>query len=131
MEEKDLKTFAKEAKFRFKKGFWKNYNEKKQEQIIMAKQHGMSENDAVKIQVEKAKREIKSQFDGKSDDDIFYEKVVQILRSNEIVLNPIKRLMDDEMYESLSDREKQKYILDLTEKFNEMKKRFEKEEMLG
>ena len=59
MEEKDLKTFAKEAKFRFKEGFWKNYNQKKQEQIIRAKEHGMSENDAVNSNAQNAQNKVR------------------------------------------------------------------------
>lgn len=131
MEEKDLKTFAKEAKIRFKRGFWKNYNEKKQAEIDRAKEKGINEKEALQIQIERAKREIKTQFDEQTLDDVFYEKVAEILKSDEIILNPITRLIDHDVYDGLNDREKQKYILDLTEKFNEMKKRYEKERMLG
>lgn len=130
-EAKDLKTFAKEAKIRFKKGFWKNYNENKERKIEEAKERGYSESDAIKIQTEKAKREIKTQFEKKNDDDILYEKAVSIFESDEIILNPIKRMIDEDVYSSLSDHEKQRYILDLTAKFNEFKDRYEKEKMLG
>lgn len=131
MEEKDLKTFAKEAKIRFKRGFWKNYNENKQAELDRAKEKGINEKEALQIQIERAKREIKTQFDEQTLDDIFYEKVAEILKSDEIILNPITRLIDHDVYDGLNDSEKQKYILDLTEKFNEMKKRYEKERMLG
>ena len=130
-EAKDLKTFAKEAKIRFKRGFWKNYNENKERKIEEAKEKGYSETDAIKIQTEKAKREIKTQFDKKSLDDILYEKAVSIFESDEIILNPIKRLIDEEVFSSLSESEKQRYILDLTQKFNQFKERYEREKMLG
>ena len=130
-EAKDLKTFAKEAKIRFKRGFWKNYNENKERKIEEAKEKGYSETDAIKIQTEKAKREIKTQFDKKSLDDILYEKAVSIFESDEIILNPIKRLIDEEVFSSLSEGEKQRYILDLTQKFNQFKERYEREKMLG
>lgn len=132
MEEvKDLKTFAKEAKIRFKHGFWKNYNENKQKKIEEGIERGFSEKDIIKIQTEKAKREIKTQFDKKNLDDIMYEKAVSIFESDEIILNPIKRMIDDEVYSSLNDTEKQRYILDLTAKFNEFKERYEKEKLLS
>ena len=132
MEEvKDLKTFAKEAKIRFKHGFWKNYNENKQKKIEEGIERGFSEKDIIKIQTEKAKREIKTQFDKKNLDDIMYEKAVSIFESDEIILNPIKRMIDDEVYSSLNDTEKQRYILDLAAKFNEFKDRYEKEKLLS
>lgn len=132
MEEvKDLKTFAKEAKIRFKHGFWKNYNDSRQKKIEEGKEMGISEMDVIKIQTEKAKREIKTQFDKKTLDDVLYEKAVSIFESDEIILNPINRLIDQDVFISLSDREKQRYILDLTEKFNQFKERYEKEKMLS
>lgn len=130
-EVKDLKTFAKEAKIRFKKGFWKNYNENKERKIEEAKERGISENEVIKIQTEKAKRDIKTTFEKKNVDDILYEKAVEIFSSDEIILNPIKRLIDQDVYSSLSDREKQRYVLDLTEKFNHFKERYEREKILS
>lgn len=130
-EKKDLKTFAKEAKFRFKHGFWKKYNEDKDEKIKIAQEKGFSKQDAIKIQTDKARREIKMQFERKTADDILYEKVVEMLSSDEIVLNPIKRLINEEEYASLDESNKQLYILNLTTKYNQFKERYNKEKILG
>ena len=53
-----------------------------------------------------------------------YEKVCRLLERDEIVINPIKELVDYKHYNSLSLEAKQKYIFDLSEKYKEMKERF-------
>lgn len=56
-----------------------------------------------------------------------YERVCRILDSNTIVINPIKELVDNKYYNTLSLEGKQKYIFDLSEKYKEMKLRYERE----
>lgn len=56
-----------------------------------------------------------------------YEKVCRLLERDEIVINPIKELVDYKHYNSLSLEAKQKYIFDLSEKYKLMKMRYEKE----
>ena len=56
-----------------------------------------------------------------------YEKVCKILERDEIVINPIKELVDYKYYNSLSLDAKQKYIFELSEKYKHMKIRYEKE----
>lgn len=56
-----------------------------------------------------------------------YERVCRILSSETIVINPIKELIDNKYYNSLSLEGKQKYIFDLSEKYKEMKLRYEQE----
>lgn len=56
-----------------------------------------------------------------------YEKVCKILDRDEIVINPIKELVDYKHYNSLSLDAKQKYIFELSEKYKVMKIRYEKE----
>ena len=56
-----------------------------------------------------------------------YEKVCKILESEEVVINPIKELVDYKYYNSLSLEAKQKYIFDLSEQYKNMKIRYEKE----
>ncbi|MBQ8615211.1 MAG: hypothetical protein IJ415_01425 [Clostridia bacterium] len=56
-----------------------------------------------------------------------YEKVCKILEREEIVINPIKELVDYKYYNTLSLEAKQKYIFDLSEKYKNMKIRYEKE----
>lgn len=56
-----------------------------------------------------------------------YEKVCRLLEREEIVINPIKELVDYKYYNTLSLEAKQKYIFDLSEKYKSMKIRYEKE----
>ena len=56
-----------------------------------------------------------------------YAKVCRILESDNVVINPIKELVDYKYYNSLSLDAKQKYIFDLSEKYKSMKIRYEKE----
>lgn len=56
-----------------------------------------------------------------------YERVCRILDSNTIIINPIKELVDNKYYNTLSLEGKQKYIFDLSEKYKEMKTRYERE----
>ena len=56
-----------------------------------------------------------------------YEKVCRILERDEVVINPIKELVDYKYYNTLSLDAKQKYIFDLSEKYKSMKIRYEKE----
>jgi len=61
-----------------------------------------------------------------------YEKVCRLLESDEVVINPIKELVDYKYYNTLTIEAKQKYIFDLSEKYKTLKLRYEKEhEMLA
>lgn len=60
-------------------------------------------------------------------DQQLYQKVCKILDGDEIVINPIKELVDYKYYNTLSIEAKQKYIFDLSEKYKVMKIRYEKE----
>lgn len=56
-----------------------------------------------------------------------YGKVCKMLSSAEIIINPIKELVDNKYYNTLSIEGKQKYIFDLSAKYKEMKVRYERE----
>ena len=56
-----------------------------------------------------------------------YLKVCKLLSKEEIVVNPIRELVDYKYYNTLSLESKQKYIFDLSEKYKLMKERYEKE----
>lgn len=57
-----------------------------------------------------------------------YERVKRILTREEVVINPIQELIDKKYYNTLSFDGKQKYIFDLSEKYKELKSRFEREQ---
>ena len=56
-----------------------------------------------------------------------YAKVCKLLERDEVVINPIKELVDYKYYNSLTLEAKQKYIFDLSESYKNMKLRYEKE----
>ncbi|MBD5131654.1 MAG: hypothetical protein HDT28_03560 [Clostridiales bacterium] len=57
-------------------------------------------------------------------DEKMYRKVCDILDSDEVATNPIGQLIDREVYEGLDAGGKQRYILELSEKFRELKARY-------
>ena len=54
----------------------------------------------------------------------FKDKVYEILQNDYYDLNPIKKLIDFNIYKNLSDIEKQSYILDIAEKYSYLKEQY-------
>ena len=60
-------------------------------------------------------------------DEKLYGIVCEMLDSNEVTLNPIGRLIERDVYDSLDPASRQRYILELSEKFRELQERYYKE----
>ena len=120
--EKTLKTLAKEAKLRMKKGFWKECEEELESERTRAKQSGINESKMERYFAEKVTTKIR----GDSPDG-FYLKVRDLLLSEGEVSDAIGRLTDQEYYMSLSYAEKQRYTLELSEKYLRALERFKRE----
>ncbi|MDE6029642.1 MAG: hypothetical protein K2F90_04915 [Clostridiales bacterium] len=60
-------------------------------------------------------------------DEKMYRKVCDILDSNEITLNPIGQLIERDVYDGLDSAGKQRYVLELSEKFRELQERYYRE----
>lgn len=56
-----------------------------------------------------------------------YKKVCEILDGDEITINPIGQLIESEVYDELDAAGKQRYILELSNKFGELKERYYRE----
>lgn len=56
-----------------------------------------------------------------------YRKVCDILGGDEIALNPIGQLIERDVYDKLDPNGKQRYVLELSEKFRELQARYYKE----
>ena len=54
-----------------------------------------------------------------------YERVCRLLEREDVVINPIQELVDRKYYNTLTLDAKQKYIFELSEKYKEMKNRYE------
>ena len=64
-------------------------------------------------------------------DQLLYKKVCKMLDEDKIIINPINELIDKKYYDTLSLESKQRYILDLSDKYREMKERYDKERILS
>lgn len=122
----ELKKRALLAKQRMRMGYW---DQLKEERDRVLKEVGDSEENKYKIseyQRAKLKRDTdlvinKTQA---SVDEIMYEKVCRILDEDEDTMNPIGQLVDQEEYRRLDDGGRQRYILELSKKYREMKERY-------
>ena len=65
------------------------------------------------------------------EDEKLYNKVCKILSENEDIINPLGKLVDKTKFSMLSERDKERYIINLADKYKIMKKRFEKEKELS
>ncbi|MEG1706550.1 MAG: hypothetical protein RR291_03545, partial [Clostridia bacterium] len=92
-------------------GFWTNHKEDNEVIATTALGSGWKK--------EQLKNRIYTGKD-KTDDEIFYEKVVEILESDKIVTNPIALLLDEEKMETLTASERQTYIFTVACKYQKM-----------
>jgi len=120
--ERSLKTLAKEAKTRMKKGFWQQCEERLVSEKAHAKEQGINESKMERYFAEKVSTQIK----GEVQDD-FYLRVRDLLLSEGEVSDTIGRLTDKEYYATLSYADKQRYTLDLSEKYLRALERFKRE----
>ena len=120
--ERTVKTLAKEAKMRMKKGFWKQCEKELENERSRAKEHGINESKMERYFAEKVTTKIR----GESPDE-FYLKVRDLLLSEGEVSDAIGRLTDREYYETLSYSDKQRYTLELSEKYLRALERFRRE----
>ena len=59
-------------------------------------------------------------------DNEMYEVVASIIESDEVVINPITKLMDEGYYKSLSDDGKNRYVLELANKYLKLCREYER-----
>ena len=129
----DLKTYAKEARKRLKNGFWDTTNAERKMIIQNALENGQD----VKVVEEKCKRKIENKIKSlqnsnkNSYEEELYKKVCQIMESDTMLMNPLSKLIDHEVYDVLDENNKQSYILKLSEQYVEMKKRYKSEHELS
>jgi len=58
------------------------------------------------------------------EDEILYKKVSEILRSDEVISNPIGLLVDKEKMTSLDERGRTSYVLKMSQKYRELCDRY-------
>ncbi|MBQ9104475.1 MAG: hypothetical protein IJY57_05280 [Clostridia bacterium] len=125
---KSFKEYCKEAKRRLKSGFWQNYQKEVENELIRAEKQGISKSKVKEYYTEKVREDI-LQTENKSDD--FYLKVKNLLDTEGEVGDALGRLTDKEKYEKLSYEEKQRYSLELSERYLKAVERYKKEKALN
>ena len=119
-----LKSIAKSAKQRIKKGFWKKCEADVRARVQEAKKQGLNEEKAERYFIKEAQKTVCGE---KEKDDEFYRRVKEILLSEGETSDAIGRLTDKEYFDTLTYEEKQRYTLSLSEKYLRALERFRKE----
>ena len=119
-----IKTFAKRAKHIMISGYWERVRNERDEYI--RNNSSESAQKIIELYSRRLMREIYSS-DNDTKDNEMYHKVCKLLRNNDFTLNPIGQLIDHNEYDRLNTAEKQNYIIKLTDKYNEMRERYERE----
>lgn len=122
---KSFKMLARDAKKRIKSGFWENSKDDLKEFVSLAEKSGLNTSKVERYYTGKISDSIKGERD--RQDEEFYEKVKQLLLKEGEVSDAIGRLTDREHYMSLSFEERQRYTLELSEKYLRALERFKKE----
>lgn len=125
----ELKKRALLAKQRMKMGYWQRLMDER-EQLLRSAGNTQS-NARIISEVQRAgvRRDVEIIVNKASaaKDEALYEKVCTILDGDEYSTNPLGRLMDKAEYDGLDDAGKQRYILELSKKYRELKERYFKE----
>jgi len=122
----DIVNLARAAKSRLKNNYWADCKKSIDENTTEAKLKGISERKVKSTLSERVKNEIK----GEKRDE-FYLKVKRLLDEEGEVSEAIGRLTDEDFYATLSYEEKQRYLLDLSNKYLSALTRYRKEKELG
>lgn len=123
-EVKSIKSYAREAKQRMKKGFWENHNKQVADSVEKAEKEGENTSEVVKFYKAQVVETIKGV---KQIDEEFYQKVKAILDEVGEVSDILGRLTDKEYFSTLSYEQKQRYLLDLSNNYVKAKERYYKE----
>lgn len=119
----NLKSMASIAKQRLKRGMYTNAEKIKAKNAMNINSYFIKNFNAL--------QKINSQAEfvtiSNEIDEQFVSKVYSILNSETDVYNPIGRLVDNNVYNLLSDIEKQFYILNIADKYNKIKEEYYKQ----
>ena len=122
---KENRTFRQEARLakqRMKSGFWLECKQDMSAKLEKARQQGFNESKVERFFTAK----VSAKIAGEKEDE-FYLKVKEMLLKEGEVSNAIGRLTDQEYYQTLSYEEKQRYNLNLSEKYLRALERFRRE----
>ena len=124
-----FKAYAKQAKKRLKEGFWSDVKNQRNYFELVAATNGGSADFAVNGQKQALKNQLYNREH--SAEEEFYRRVCGILSGDEVVTNPIARLMDSEAAAQMSPQQKNTYMLQLSAKYQRAVERYENEKRQG
>lgn len=124
----EIKRRALLAKQRLKMGYWQRMREE-QDRVAEATNDSAVIRSARYARLREFEQQSRRALgdDFAERDERLYGKVRDMLDRDEDVSDPIGRLVDREVFDSLDDGNKQRYILELSAKFRELKERYYKE----
>ena len=119
------------AKQRMRMGYWQQL---KAERERVLQEVGESEENKFKVseyQRAKLKRDTDLVINQPqaATDEVLYEKVCRILDADEDTMNPIGQLVDQDEFRRLDEGGRQRYILELSKKYRELKDRYYEERL--
>lgn len=119
----ELKKRALLAKQRLKMGYWQKMEREHAELIIRLNGDKGNANQITRRQLE---RDTLMAVDSKKakEDELFYARVCSILDADEDTTNPIGQLIDKDLYATLDDGGRQRYVLEISKKFKELSARY-------
>ena len=120
---KSLRTIARQAKCRIKENFWENYRKEHEEKVRLAEQNGVNAQEAERFFAQEVEKKIRGEY----QTDEFYERVKKLLLTEGEVSDAIGRLTDYQLYNTLSYTEKQRYTLEISQKYLRALERFKRE----
>ena len=123
-EAKTFKQYAQEANNRMKTGFWKKYHENLEKEVERAQQAGIAPSKILEYWMEKADKTI---INCNEEEECFYKKVKKILDEEGETADIIGKLTDKAYFATLSYEQKQRYVLELSQKYRLALERYEKE----
>ena len=123
-ETKTFKQYAKEAKQRMKSGFWQEYRENLEREVVRAEEAGMAPSKFIEYYMRKTERAL---LYGDDEEERFYRKVKKILDEEGEVADVIGRLTDKDEFAALNYEQKQRYTLELSQKYCRALERYAKE----
>ena len=131
----DLKKRALLAKQRMRMGYWQSVQEKREKKLA---ELGVDNSETIELVRDMQKAQIRREgnlalgSNQEIQDEALYEKVCALLSSTAVITNPLATLIDKELYDSMDESNKQRYILQLSKKFCTMKARYYSElELVG
>lgn len=122
----DIKNMARAAKQRLKNNFWEDCKRNLDAGAYQAREQGLNE---IKVKSTLHGR-VKSEIKGEKQDE-FYLKVKRLLEEEGEVSDALGRLTDRVYYDTLSYEEKQRYTMQLSNKYLKALEKYRKEKEIG